>query len=108
MEAAIDAAGEALKNNGKSLDDNTAKGRANNQALDDIASATMKAVEAKYQETGSWTQSMAVWERGRGQLVAVATQIKGNEQAAKKLADQILRTPDKTAMLRGNMEDLQT
>ncbi|MDV5147176.1 hypothetical protein R1T08_24115 [Streptomyces sp. SBC-4] len=107
MEAAIDAANEALKKNGKSLDDNTAKGRANNQALDDIASATMKAVEAKYQETGSWTESMAVWERGRGQLVAVATQIKGNEQAAKKLADQILRTPNKTAMLRGNMEDLQ-
>ncbi|WP_187283812.1 hypothetical protein [Streptomyces sp. adm13(2018)] len=107
MEAAIDAASEAVKNNGATLDNNTAKGRANNQALDDLANATMKAVEAKYEETGSWSQSMAIYDRGRGQLVALATQMTGNEQAAKKLADQILRTPNKTAMLKGNLEDLQ-
>ncbi|MFE7804022.1 hypothetical protein ACFU51_05010 [Streptomyces sp. NPDC057430] len=107
MEAAIDAASEAFKKNGQTLNENTAAGRANNQALDDLASSTMKAVEAKYEETGSWSEAMKVYDRGRGQLVAVATQMKGNEKAAKSLADQILRTPNKTAMLKGNIEDLE-
>lgn len=107
MEAAIDAATEAFTKNGQTLDENTEKGRANNQALDDLADATMKAVEAKYEETGSWSEAMKVYDRGRGKLVTVATQMTGNTAAAKRLADQILKTPDKTARLKGNLEDLQ-
>ncbi|MGW6418849.1 hypothetical protein [Streptomyces sp. NPDC055055] len=107
MEAAIDAATESLKKNGATVDEGSAKGRANAQALDDLAAATMKATEAKYEETGSWSQSMAVHDRGRSKLIALATQMYGNEAAAKRLADQILRTPDKTARLKGNLEDLQ-
>src|SRR5690606_8640961 len=37
FEASIDAATEAVKENGKTLDVNTEKGRANQSALDDIA-----------------------------------------------------------------------
>lgn len=107
MEEAIDAAHDALKENGKTLDDNTEAGRNNNAALDAIASATMRATEAKYQETGSWVEAMKVWRRGRTQLERNAEGMAGNRAEAKKLADQILRTPDKTAMLRGNLEDLQ-
>ncbi|MFZ3473085.1 hypothetical protein ACODT3_10875 [Streptomyces sp. 4.24] len=108
MEAAIDAATEALKTNGKTLDENTEKGRANNQALDNLAGATMKAVEATLANGQGWAAAQAIWERGREQLLANAEAMGLNENQARALADQILATPDKTAVLRGNMEDLQS
>ncbi|MFD9256923.1 hypothetical protein [Streptomyces sp. NPDC059538] len=107
MEAAIDAATESLKKNGATLDENTEKGRANNQALDDLAGATMKAAEAALANGQGWDVASAIWERGRGQLLESAQAMGMTEAQAASLADQILRTPDKTAVLRGNMEDLQ-
>jgi hypothetical protein len=107
MEAAIDAATEAVEKNGATLDDNTAKGRANNQALDDLANATQKAMEAKYEETGSWNAANEVYERGRGKLEALARQMGLDTQEARRLADQILATPDKTAKLRADKRDLE-
>lgn len=107
MEAAIDAATESLKNNGKTLDENTEKGRANNQALDNLASATMKAVEATLANGQGWEAAQAIWERGRGKLLESAQAMGLTKAQAAALADQILATPDKTAVLRGNMEDLQ-
>ncbi|MFI2349696.1 hypothetical protein ACH492_22115 [Streptomyces sp. NPDC019443] len=107
MEAAIDAASEAFKKNGKTLDNNTEKGRANNQALDDLAGATMKAVEAVRESGGSWETASGIYARGRGELIKSATQMGLTKEAAARLADQILKTPNKTAFLRGNMADLQ-
>jgi hypothetical protein len=107
MEAAIDAATESLKNNGRTLDENTEKGRANNQALDNIAGATMKAAEAALVNGQGWEAAQAIWERGRGKLLESAQAMGLTEAQARSLADQILATPDKTAALRGNMEDLQ-
>lgn len=107
MEAAIDAATASLKENGRNLDENSEKGRANNQALDNLAGATMKAVEATLANGAGWEAAQAIWERGRGQLLASAQAMGLTEAQAASLADQILATPDKTAVLRGNMEDLQ-
>lgn len=107
MEAAIDAATESFTKNGKTLDDNTEKGRANSQALDSLAGATMKAVEAVLESGGSWETASGIYARGRGELIKSARQMGLNEEAAANLADQILQTPDKTAFLKGNMEDLQ-
>lgn len=107
MEAAIDAATESLKKNGHNLDENTEKGRANNQALDDLAAATMKAAEAALVNGQGWEAAQAIWERGRGKLLESAQAMGLTEAQARALADQILATPDKTAVLRGNMEDLQ-
>ncbi|MEU6397883.1 hypothetical protein ABZ867_12985 [Streptomyces cinnamoneus] len=107
MEAAIDAATESLKKNGKTLDENTEKGRANNQALDAIAATTMKATESALANGQGWEAAQAIWERGRGKLIETAGAMGLNRDQARALADQILATPDKTAVLRGNMEDLQ-
>ncbi|MFE2329919.1 hypothetical protein ACFXD5_39470, partial [Streptomyces sp. NPDC059385] len=107
MEAAIDEATEGLKKNGRTLDENTEKGRANNQLLDNLAAATMKATEATLANGSGWDAAQAVWERGRGKLLESAQAMGLTETQAKALADQILATPDKTAVLRGNMEDLQ-
>jgi hypothetical protein len=107
MEAAIDAADEAIKENGKTLDENTEKGRANNQALDDLAAATMKAAEGARENGASWETVNGIYDKGRGSLIAAAEQMGLTREQAKRLADQILKTPDKTARLKGNMEDLQ-
>jgi hypothetical protein len=108
MEAAIDAADEALKENGRTLDENTEKGRANNQALDDIAATTIKAAESARENGASWEEVNAIYDRGRAALLKAGGQMEDTKGKAKSLADQILRTPDKTARLRGNMEDLQS
>lgn len=107
MEAAIDAAAEAFKENGRTLDENTAKGRANNQALDDLAAATMKAAESARENGASWEEVNAIYDRGRSALLKAGGQMEDTKGKARALADQILRTPNKTARLKGNMEDLQ-
>ncbi|WP_432124066.1 hypothetical protein [Streptomyces sp. C10-9-1] len=107
MEAAIDAATKAFQDNGATLDENTEKGRANNAALDQLASATIKAAEGARANGASWSETNKIYDRGRTKLIESAQQMGLTEKQAKSLADQILRTPDKTARLRGNMEDLQ-
>jgi len=108
MEVAIDAASKAAKENGKTLDENTEKGRNNNEALDQLASSTMRAAAAVFENTGSWSASNRVLDRGRGKLIESARAMGLTQAQAKRLADQILRTPDKTARLKGNMQDLQS
>ncbi|MFE7751150.1 hypothetical protein [Streptomyces sp. NPDC057428] len=107
MEAAIDAASESFKRNGRTLDENTEKGRANNQSLDDLAAATMKAAEAARANGESWDTVSGIQDRGRQAFIRSAMQMGKNEQQAKALADQILRTPDKTAYLKGDLADLR-
>lgn len=107
MEAAIDAAAESFKKNGKTLDENTEKGRANGQALDDIAASTMKAAEAARENGSSWKSVNGIYARGRGELIKSAEAMGMTREEARKLAGQILRTPNKTAKLKGNLEDLK-
>lgn len=107
MEAAIDAASEAFRKNGATLDENTAAGRDNAQKMDDLANATQKAVDAKYEETGSWNAASKVYERGRIQLEALGRQTDKDTDEVRKLTDAILMTPDKTAKLRADKRDLE-
>ncbi|MFF7200524.1 hypothetical protein [Streptomyces sp. NPDC008141] len=107
MEAAIDAASKAASENGKTLDINTEKGRANSQALDDLSAATIKAAEGARENGASWTTVNGIYDRGYNSIVKSARAMGLSETAARKLASQILKTPDKTARLKGNMEDLQ-
>ncbi|MFE7754326.1 hypothetical protein [Streptomyces sp. NPDC057429] len=107
MEAAIDAADEAMAKNGRTLDNNTEAGRANNQALDDLAAATMKAAESARANGSSWETVNGIYDRGRSKLLASAQAMGLTKTQAAALADQIMKTPDKTARLKGNMEDLQ-
>ena len=107
MEAAIDAADEAFKKNGATLDENTEKGRANNAALDQLAAATMEAAESARANNEAWETVNGIYDRGRQKLMASAQQMGLTRAEAKALADQILKTPDKTARLKGDMQDLQ-
>lgn len=107
FEAAIDAAEEAAKKNGKTLDINTDKGRLNGAALDAIAASTIKVAESARANGAAWSTVNGIYDRGYDAMVKSAMAMGQTESAARKLASQILKTPNKTAILRGNMEDLQ-
>ncbi|KUH38381.1 MULTISPECIES: hypothetical protein [Streptomyces] len=107
MEAAIDAASEAVKRNGRTLSENTEAGRENNAALDAIVSTTMRAAESARANGASWSTVNGIYERGRAALLKTGAQMETTKGHAAALAAQILRTPNKTALLKGDMSDLQ-
>lgn len=94
LEAAIDAATEAIKENGQSaidngaaLDINTEKGRENKSALDQIAAASLKLTDAQIKNGESAAVVAASTARAREQFVAAARQMGLTEAAANQLAD---------------------
>ena len=114
FEASIDAASKAAVDNGRSLklvngelDLGSEKARNNEAALRDLAGKTEAAATAAIEQGKSQQYANGILDRGRGELIKVAQQMGLNKQQAKALADQILKTPDKTARLKGNLQDLE-
>jgi len=114
FEAAIDAATKAAQENAGVLDMqggqlvlNTEKQRAAATSLQDLAAKTDEAAASARESGASWETVNGIYDRGRQKLIESAVQMGLTRGEAKALADQILRTPDKTAKLRGDMEDLQ-
>ncbi|MEU3426590.1 hypothetical protein [Streptomyces gardneri] len=114
FEAALDSTTKAARENagawGKSAstyDLSTEKGRTAATALSDLAAKTDAATAAARESGASWSTVNGIYDRGRQKLIESAQQMGLNEGAARRLADQILKTPDKTAKLKGNLEDLQ-
>ncbi|WP_326780437.1 hypothetical protein OG481_09835 [Streptomyces longwoodensis] len=114
FEEAIDSAsaaatkyGDVWAANGGKLDLSNQKGRDAYKALSDLAAKTNEATTAGVQAGASWDQVNGTFERGRQQLIKNAIQMGLTRESAKALADQILKTPDKTARLKGDLEDLK-
>ncbi|MEU0991929.1 hypothetical protein [Streptomyces sp. NPDC005953] len=106
MEAAIDAAAAAARENGRTLDINTEKGRANQEALDNVASATMRAAESARENGASWESVNGVYERGRAQLVQSAQAMGLSAGQASELASRILAIPEsKSTSIQMRRED---
>lgn len=97
----------ALKGQTAELDLNSQKARNADSALRDLAAKTDEAAGAARDNGRSWAHVNGIYDRGRQKLIESAVQMGLNRTEAKKLADQILKTPDKTAQLKGDMEDLQ-
>ncbi|MDG4535333.1 phage tail protein [Streptomyces sp. AV19] len=114
FEAAIDAVAVAAQQNagsltmiGGNLDLNSEKARAAATALQDLASKTDAAAASARESGASWSAVNGIYDRGRASLLASAQAMGLTRAQAERLAAQILQTPDKTARLKGNMEDLQ-
>ncbi|MGC4912734.1 hypothetical protein [Streptomyces albogriseolus] len=114
FEAAIDAASKAAAENAGVLDMqggklvlNTEAQRNAATALNDLASKTDEAAASARESGASWETVNGIYARGREQLIATAQQMGLTKSEAKALADQILSTPDKTARLKGDVEDLK-
>lgn len=93
MESAIDAATKAAKDNGTTLDINTAKGRANKQALDALASATVQLTSGMIKNGESAEAVVTANERGRSSFVKSAVAMGMTKKAAGQLAESLFLIP---------------
>ncbi|MER7967669.1 hypothetical protein ABTX35_01400 [Streptomyces sp. NPDC096080] len=105
FEAAIDNVTKALKDNGRTLDVGSEKGRANRDALSQLASATQEAAATAVENGASWKTVSGIYERGHKALVDNATAMTGNRQEAKALAAQLLVMPTPELKLKMRTED---
>lgn len=93
LEAAVDAVTDSMKENGKSLDIGTEKGRANQSALDGLAQSAQAAAAAIYTQGGSQDEATEAMRRGREELIAALGQYGITGDAAQQYADKIIGTP---------------
>ncbi|MFI8531806.1 hypothetical protein ACIGMX_16390 [Streptomyces aquilus] len=113
FEAAIDAAAKAAKDNAGALSMshgelnlNSEKARTAAGALQDLASKTDEAAASARQSGASWETVGGIYDRGRASLVANAQAMGLTKKEAEQLADQILKIPDRTTLLKGDASDL--
>ncbi|MBM0277806.1 coiled-coil domain-containing protein [Micromonospora tarensis] len=93
LEEAIDRATAAGKANNDGIDENTAKGRENRQALIGIAEAANASADAILAQTGSQALASAATDRGREKFLAAAGAMGVSRTAARRLADQLFGIP---------------
>jgi hypothetical protein len=93
LKSAIADVSSQIKDNGKTLDENTEKGRNNADFLDGLAGKHLKAAEAIYKETGSEAQYRASLVKSRASLVETAQKFGMSRAAAERYADSVLKIP---------------
>ncbi len=115
--AALDRVRESVKQHGRSLDDNTEKGRANREAIRNAATALQAKMEADFKAkvatgdlTGATRDATTTFEKNRQKLIDVAVQSGLTKREAEKYVGQLLKTPDevKTAVNTPGMSAAQT
>jgi TP901 family phage tail tape measure protein len=112
-EQAVDAADAALKENGKTLDITTEKGRANQAAIDGIASATLGMVTHTFEARDANTsladavsKAKDEVQKGRDAFIDHATKMGLSRDAAARLADQLGLTKDNVDRLSKTIENV--
>lgn len=110
LQAAVDAATASVKENGRTLDINTEKGRANRSALNDVASSANAQTQAMLDAGKGNDAAGLAAERARGNFVRQATQMGLSQGQAKALAAQLIAIPNvsRTAKLTAQKQDLDT
>ena len=88
-EASLDAVNEALKENGRTLDASTEKGRANRAALRDLANSTQEWAAAELEAGASTTKVQGILDRGRAKWVAHRDALGQNRAETRRLADEL-------------------
>lgn len=110
LQAAIDKAAESAKENGKTLDINTEKGRANRSALNDIAQAANDQTDAMLKAGKSNVTVAKTAEQSQAQFVQQAIKMGLSKKEAEKLAQSLIDIPNVTreARLQANITDLES
>lgn len=93
VEQAFDDASAALKENGRNFDINSEKGRKNQAALDDVASALNSQIGAMQANGASQATLDKKVDSSRARLEALARQFGLSKSEARKYIDQVLQTP---------------
>nr|DAF26730.1 MAG TPA: minor tail protein [Caudoviricetes sp.] len=92
---AIQAANEAVKENGQTLDITTEKGRKNQSALNDLASATFAQVQAAQAAGAGQDELQSKMQSGRDAFISAAESMGLTEEEAVELADKYGLIPEK-------------
>ncbi|WP_319460092.1 hypothetical protein [Micromonospora sp. RTP1Z1] len=103
FEEAVDNATESVKRNGHALSDGTAKGRANQEALDGIFKATQRKSAATLKATGDQEQANAVTLAGRTAFLKAAAAMHMEAGKAQALADSLFGIPNITRTVKINV-----
>jgi TP901 family phage tail tape measure protein len=93
FEQAIDDASAALKDNGKTLDITSEKGRNNQAALDGVAKAAVAQITAMQANGASQGELQAKLSSSRASLQATAEKFRMSKATAEAFADQVLKVP---------------
>ncbi len=99
---AEDNATAAAKKNGRTLSENTAKGRANRQSLSSLASA-MNGYRTNLEKAGRSTSTVnGVLNTQRNRLIATAQSMGATKSQARALADQLLGIKPRSVSVKVN------
>lgn len=90
---AIGALADSFQENGRALDGNSLKAQRNRVAIEDATQATVEAMQAKLEETGSIEQAEGVWERGTASIRDAAKAAGFNREQMAALNDVIGQMP---------------
>ena len=93
-QAALDAATDALKENGRTLDITTEKGRNNQEALDSVASSAGEWASSVLKATGDQQRANSILQDGRQQYIDMAMAMGMGREEATKLANEIVKIDD--------------
>lgn len=91
---AIDDIAESIKTNGKSLDENTAKGRANQAAFDGLAASGQAYVESLAAGGATEEELQAAMSSTYDSLITAAGQFGITGEAADKMAREVMGIPE--------------
>ena len=97
VEDALDKLTDGFRENGRTLDVNTDKGRENKENLLAMAKAAVEAYQARYNETGSIAQASAAYEQYIARLRVALIQQGLTKQQAQELIDTYARMPSQVA-----------
>jgi len=95
FQASVDAAAASVKDNGRTLDINTEKGRANKTALTDVAKAANAQVDAMIKSGKSNETATAASISARSEFVKIAVQMGLSKAAAIAYANSLIDIPPK-------------
>lgn len=93
FEAAVDNATKALKENGRTTDVHTEKGRNNQKALGDIVRTTLSWRQASIDAGESVDTQRRITDQGREALIKAATAMGMSKKEAKEYAEKLLGIP---------------
>lgn len=104
---AVDRATESVKQNGKTHDLNTEKGRNNQRALDDLARSANEQTEAMVNSGKGNSAAAGAAEQARKAYEKQAVQMGYTKEEAKRMAAEFVKIPKKTqADFKGDITDL--
>jgi hypothetical protein len=109
-QAAVDAVSASVKTNGRTLDINTEKGRANRSALNQVAETANAQTLAMDQAGVSNVKVAVTAEKSRAQFIKLAQQMGATKPQAEAMAKAMINIPNvsREAKLTANKKDLDT